>query len=401
MPPKRVCFPFMGRELGGSHFSARGLIQGLDRARYQPVLVLQHLDGAVYEHFCDGTTEIVASPPTFDFAPGRSFGFESAIRALSGARKLSEFLRDLEIDIVHCNDGRTNAVWSIPARLAGAKLIWHNRGNPAARGLRYAAPFLPHRVISVSKFASPKPGLLSAASKNSVVYSPFDATARVDRVRARARLADELKLPSDTQLIGYFGLLIERKRPLRFVETIAALRNDPRLPPVAGLFFGEAYGDLAVQAKALAVSLGVEDCIRFMGFRRPGAEWIAACDVLLVTAVDEPFGRTLIESMIVGTPVVATASGGNIEAIIDGETGLLAEAEKPEALAEAVGRFLLDRKFAARVAAAAEVAARERYGENLHVQAVMRIYDGVFGIDAAESGGVAQAKKLGAIHETR
>lgn len=401
MTARRVCFPFMGRELGGSHFSARGLIRGLDPARYQPVVVLQYLDGPIFDHFSGEGIEIVASPAIPEFEPGRSFGPAAVTRALSSASKLGRFLRALDIDIVHCNDGRGNAVWSVPAKLADAKLIWHNRGNPDARGLRYAAPFLPDQVISVSEFASPKAGFVSAAKKNAVVYSPFDVTLRVDRGEARARLVNELDLSPETQFVGFFGLLIERKRPLLFVETIAALRRNPALPPVAGLFFGEAYDGLAVQAKALAASLGVEDHIRFMGFRAPGAEWIGACDVLLVTAVDEPFGRTLIEAMIAGTPVVATASGGNIEAIADGETGLLAEPENAEALAAAVARFLLDGQFARRVASAAGMAARVKFGEDLHVASVMRLYDRLFGRSPGERAGGARPKTFGAVNESR
>ncbi|MFN0023040.1 MAG: glycosyltransferase family 4 protein [Parvularculaceae bacterium] len=375
MPPARACFPFMGRELGGSHFSARGLIRGLDRSRYRPVLVFQHSDGPVFDHFRGEDAEIAFSPEIPEFEPGQAFSTASLVRALSGAGALADFLRGLSIDIVHCNDGRTNAVWSAPAKLAGASLIWHNRGNPSAKGLRFAAPLIADRVISVSAFASPRPGVYSAANKNDVVYSPFDVTLDIDRAAARAALVAELGCAPETSFVGYFGLLIDRKRPLLFVETIAMMRKSASAMPVMGLFFGEAYAGLAGAALALANELGVADSIRMMGFRSPGPVWIAACDLLLATAVDEPFGRTLIEAMIVGTPVVATASGGNIEAIIDGQTGVLAPADNATALAAAAVRVLGDRALYARLAAAASADARNKFGEDRHVDAVMRIYD--------------------------
>ncbi|MBC9031380.1 hypothetical protein IAG41_03150 [Sphingomonas sp. JC676] len=65
-----------------------------------------------------------------------------------------------------------------PARLTGARHIWHRRGNPRARGLRYLAPFPAHRMICVSRFATPSPGFLSANRKSSVVFSPFDTALR-------------------------------------------------------------------------------------------------------------------------------------------------------------------------------------------------------------------------------
>ena len=62
----------------------------------------------------------------------------------------------------------------------------------------------------------------------------------------------------------------------------------------------------------------------------------------MVPAIDEPFGRTLIEAMLIGTPVVATASGGNVEAIRDGRNGLLVPPEDAEALAIACRSLLSD-----------------------------------------------------------
>jgi glycosyltransferase involved in cell wall biosynthesis len=374
MPQAQVIFPFMGRELGGSHISARGLIRGLDRRRFRPVLVMQHGDGPVYENFQSEDADIRVGPSIAEFAPGKAFGTGAALRALLSARRLATYLRSLDAAIVHCNDGRTNAVWSLPAKFSGAKLIWHNRGNPEARGLRYIAPFLPDRVISVSQFASPRPGLFSAATKNDVVYSPFDVTIDVDRTRAREALVAELGVSPDMPLIGYFGLLIDRKRPLLFVETLARLQSSR---PAIGLFFGEAYEGLAEKCAARAQELGIADRIRFMGFRSPGSQWIAACDLLLVTAIDEPFGRTLIEAMLVGTPVVATASGGNIEAIRDGETGLLAPAEDAAEIAAQAARLLKDRALAAAIAGKAQGEARAKFGERRHADAVMAIYDKV------------------------
>lgn len=374
MLPRRVCFPFMGRELGGSHFSARGLIRGLDRKRFEPVLVLQYADGPVFEHFQNEDAEMGISPAIPGIEPGQAFGAGATLRAVASARRLAGYLQSLGVAIVHCNDGRTNAFWSLPAKLAGAKLIWHNRGNPRSRGLRFVAPLLPDRVISVSHFASPAPGALSAAGKNDVIYSPFDITIAVDRQKARAALAAELGVGADTPLVGYFGLLIDRKRPLVFVETIARLQATA---PAIGLFFGDAYDGLAEKCAARAAELGVADKIRFMGFRSPGMQWIAACNVLLVTAIDEPFGRTLIEAMLVGTPVVATASGGNIEALRHGETGLLAPAEDADGLAAQAAQILNDRALASSIAAEARREALSKFGERRHAEAVMAIYDRV------------------------
>ena len=270
------------------------------------------------------------------------------------------FLRAHNVDIVHSNDGRTHASWALPARLAGVPLLWHHRGDPSAAGLRLLAPLLASRVLAVSSFALPKPGLWSAARKAEVVHSPFDTRLRVDRLEARRSLAGELDLPEDTLILGYFGAFVARKRPLVFIDAMARLR-DQLDRPVVGVMFGEARDaamDKAVRDRI--AELDASETVRLMGYRTPGAHWIGACDQLMVPAVGEPFGRTLIEAMLVGTPVVAARSGGNVEALRDG-LGLLVPPDDSDALAEACIRLAQDPTLASAIAARAAADARNRF----------------------------------------
>ena len=76
-----------------------------------------------------------------------------------------------------------------------------------------------------------------------------------------------------------------------------------------------------------------------------------ALDVLLVPAVREPFGRTLIEAMFLGTPVVATDDGGNREAI-GGDRGLVPP-DQPESFVETIHLLLTDLPLRQRIVEAA------------------------------------------------
>ncbi|MBI4677543.1 MAG: glycogen synthase [Elusimicrobia bacterium] len=68
--------------------------------------------------------------------------------------------------------------------------------------------------------------------------------------------------------------------------------------------------------------------------------------VFACPSVYEPFGIINLESMACKTPVVASAVGGILETVVDGETGLLVEPAKPRALADAINRLLRDRPLA-------------------------------------------------------
>src|SRR3546814_18443151 len=209
--PATICFPFTGDAIGGSHISVLGLIRNLDRSRYRPLILPQRPDGAVAALFREHRIEIEQSfhwtEPPFDMR----IDARTVLSVLGDIRPQIRFLRSKNVAIVHSNDGRTHATWALPARLAGAKLLWHHRGNPGARGLRFAAPLLAHEVVAVSRFALPRPGLFSAASKAEVVHSPFDITVHEDRPAARTALLNEFGYTAYSTFIGYIGTFVDDK----------------------------------------------------------------------------------------------------------------------------------------------------------------------------------------------
>jgi glycogen synthase len=128
---------------------------------------------------------------------------------------------------------------------------------------------------------------------------------------------------------------------------------------------------------------------------------MAACDVLLVPAVDEPFGRTLIEAMLLGTVVVAAASGGNPEAIRDGVTGHLVPADDAVAFAERSLGLLADSARKGALAEAARREALERFGLRQHAAAIMRVYDAMLSPHRIDQDAGAAEHTPGAIEPLR
>lgn len=376
-PPRTICFPFAGGIMGGSHISALRLIEALDPDEFRPLIVLHSAEGQFGEF-------LQAQGIAFELAPSAHY-IESlrnggTFRALGSTpatlRQLRAYLKDRNVSIVHSNEGPMHATWGLSARMAGIPLLWHHRSSPDAMGLRYLAPWLAQRVISVSGFAAPKAGMLTAAQKCTIIHSPFDTQSRpADRSASRAMALAELGLPRETPILGFFGNLVERKRPLLFVESIAVLHRRCPEKRVMGLLFGSPLQpELETAVIEKARHLGIQDHIRLMGFRYPSEPWLAACDALVVTAVDEPFGRTLIEAMLLRTPVVAADCGGNPEAIRHGETGLLVPPDNAEAFAEALHDLLLNPEKAQRISRTAQTEALNRFGIDRHVQQVTRIY---------------------------
>jgi glycosyltransferase involved in cell wall biosynthesis len=382
--PTVVCFPFVGDELGGSHISAVKLIEGLDPRLVTPVVALHVANGPLAVYLADRRVPFVEAPG--GAFPKRDLAGASAVATLRmisyilrAAIPISRFLRNRNVDVIHTNDGRIHTAWALPIRLARGRQVWHHRGDPDAMGVNWLAPLLASQVVTVSRYARPRKPILDISHRLSVVHSPFEPPAETgSKMAARTMLLNALGCPAETRFLGYFGLLIDRKRPLRFVEAVAAfVRRHPEMP-VMGLLFGVPgieSPDLDRAVMQRAEELNIAKHIRLMGFRSPIEPWMQAVDVLLVPAVREPFGRTLIEAMFLGTPVVATDDGGNREAIKNDVTGFLVPPDLPESFVEPVHLLLTDLPLRQRIVEAARSEVFASHNIENHVNRLTAIYE--------------------------
>ncbi len=101
---------------------------------------------------------------------------------------------------------------------------------------------------------------------------------------------------------------------------------------------------------------GLADRVQLLGPRSRGEvlELFHAADATVLSSGWENFPHSVVESLAVGTPVVATAVGGVAEVLHDGENGLLVPPADPQALAAAIGRFAGDAELRQRLRAGAE-----------------------------------------------
>lgn len=376
--PPRVCFPFTGGRLGGSHISALKLIQSLDPRRIQPVIVLQESDGPLAEFLKEQDQPFVSFDAGRTLSPGRRQGLGLSAFLVNTLPRIRRFIREGRFDIVHTNDGSAHVNWGLAARLAGARLVWHHRGDPDAMGANWLAPLIADQMITVSRFASPRRPVRPLESRLNVIHSPFDPPAIPDRDRAKADLLRVLGAAPGTQVISFVGNLVQRKRPFLFLEILARFRQQRPDLPVVGCLFGVSPAgrvDLEPALRTRAASLDLGKSVHFMGFRTPIEPYLAATDILLVPAMGEPFGRTLIEAMFLGTPVVATRHGGNPEAIQNDRTGFLVEPEDPDAFIEPIARLLTDREAWTRISRTAADHVRSSFSSARHAEQVVRVYD--------------------------
>jgi glycosyltransferase involved in cell wall biosynthesis len=89
---------------------------------------------------------------------------------------------------------------------------------------------------------------------------------------------------------------------------------------------------------------GIADKVEFSGFIQAErlAEYYRSSSIYILPSLSEGFGRSLIEALSFGLPVIASNAGAIPELIKDGENAILVEPKNPEALAEAISRLASD-----------------------------------------------------------
>ena len=125
---------------------------------------------------------------------------------------------------------------------------------------------------------------------------------------------------------------------------------------VVGRIVDTAGRDYLDSLRALVRTEQLSDHVRFVTDASSALPWISAADVLVSVSEDEPFGRTVVEALHLGKPVVATRGAGPEEILGDCPAGTLIDAT-PEALASGLTAW---QDAGTRAASAAE--ARERAG---------------------------------------
>ena len=169
----------------------------------------------------------------------------------------------------------------------------------------------------------------------------------------------------DGPLVAFVGRLIDWKGVDDLLTAVALVAQT--LPGVTLVVAGS--GPLREQLETRATETGIADRVHFAGWldRAEVTALQAAADVVSVpsrTAADgsrEAQGLSVVESMALGRPVVASDVGGIPDAITDEHDGLLVPERNPPAIARAILRLHADPAFAAALGAAAQETARARY----------------------------------------
>lgn len=153
---------------------------------------------------------------------------------------------------------------------------------------------------------------------------------------------------SDKFKIGFFGRIVKWKGLHVLIDAISILKEQKH--NVMLLVHGspsDTEMDYYISVIEQVQRLGLSNFVKFYGFVEDVIPAMRECDVIVSSSISkyggpESFGRSAIEAMIAGVPVVSTNCGGIAENITDRYNGILVKEDNPEELAEAITILLND-----------------------------------------------------------
>lgn len=159
--------------------------------------------------------------------------------------------------------------------------------------------------------------------------------------------------------ILYVGSLYPIKGLKYLIQALALVlkkRRDVKLRIVGS-------GPEKAKLSLLVNELGLQGNILFQGFipHNEIVPYYQQCDIFVYTTLGEPFGKSIIEAMACGKPVITSNIGGPAEIVENGKTGFLVLPTKPDAIAEKISLLLEDSSLRRQMGDAARKAAVERY----------------------------------------
>lgn len=356
--------------LAGGQYSLIEILKFLDRDRVEPLV--SSPPGSGLEAFCAGRG-IRWTPLPFSTRQAGAGGKPEAggVRAFFdmayGVIHMTWLVRSKRIHIVHANTFRAGIVAGAACRVARVPMVFHNRTvltHPPIGGLVAGAS---SRIVALSETTA-RPYLKAHSAKVRIIPVGVD----VERFPLAGR-------KPDGAIVGYLGRISRDKGLIHLVE--AAPRVISRAPAarfiVGGRTFTREDAEYLKGLKTAITERGLDERFEWPGYIDDAPAFLARAAVVAVPSEAEGLGRTMLEAMATGRPVVAFDSGGPGEVITNGTDGILVTPGDSDALGNAIADLLADPARAAGMGRQGRALIAGRYASRATTEALMRVYEEV------------------------
>jgi glycosyltransferase involved in cell wall biosynthesis len=292
--------------------------------------------------------------------------------------RLYQVVRRLRPSITNVGTPKAGLLGGIAAWLARVPCRFYTlRGLrcETTRGLKFRILLLSeriacscaHRVICVSESLRQKAValgivephrtlVLGSGSSNGVNFSQYSPTLPLLQSAAKLRL--ELKIPLESQVVGFVGRLTHDKGIAELVKAFSRLRGTSRTLRL--LLVGD-FEEGDPLPKDVRREIETNSKIIRTGFVPEAAAYYHLMDVLALPTYREGFPNAVLEAHAAGKPVVATRATGVVDAMVDGVSGIMVPVGDAETLAKSLELLLTNKDLAAAMGRAGHERVRREF----------------------------------------
>jgi glycosyltransferase involved in cell wall biosynthesis len=291
---------------------------------------------------------------------------------------LLKILKDEKIEVIHAQTRVTAMLSAVASRISGVPYITTCHGYFTPHPGRRLLPLWGRRVIAISRSVVQHLVQDFGVDLNRIdlvgngidaeVFRPATSLER-DKNRWEYGIGVE-------PVIGIIARLSDVKGHEFLIDAMEDVKA--AYPEVKCLIIGE--GPMEAALKSRVRDFGLEGSVIFLPIKNKTSEMLKMFDVFVLPSMSEGLGLAVMEAMAAGLPVVATAVGGLVDLIQDGETGFLVPPKDPDALAIAIVTLVADHNTASAMGERARASILKNYSVGQMITGTLDVY-GKVGVD--------------------
>jgi L-malate glycosyltransferase len=359
--PHRVAYVIGHLKVGGAQKHLYEVMRRLDRSRFTPHVYCLKRRGSIVQSLNRLGVEVT------DLEIGNSL---STPKSLFRLFQFAQHLRKERISILHCYLPRASFFGAIAGRIAGIPAVLVSK-----RSLERQDSL---KQVFLCRVANAWADLVLANSHAVLRHAVEVGRCRADKLRLlangidieRYRNASVNGLHCQVPVVGTVLRLEHIKGPAVFIE--AAKRIVDEMPETRFMIIGD--GSMRANLERLTESLKVADRVQFLGERDDVDVTLRSFSIFILPSLVEGMSMALLEAMAAARPIVATAVGGNLDLIQDGENGLLVRPAAPEEMAHAAIKLLKNPQWAKQLGLTAQTSVRNHHSADSMVRRLEEIY---------------------------
>ena len=332
---KKVLHVTFDMRIGGTEQVIKNLIEGSDLKRFAPsILCLESPIGPIGEL-------LVRKGYRIDII-SRKEGFDLGL-----IFKVRRFIKDNNIDIVHCHQYTPWVYSALAAFMTGKKVIFteHGRFYPDRTSWKRAI------INPILNLITDRVTVISTATKQALINYEYIPPSKIqviyngivplipDKSR-NAEIRNTYVISDHTRIVGTIARLDPIKNHAMMLRAFRIVAES--YPNTKLMIIGD--GEEMENLKQACHELGIVNHVIFTGYITEPVYYLDLMDIFMLSSFSEGTSMTLLEAMSLSKPCVVTDAGGNSEIVEHEVNGLVTPNNDASAFADAIIELLKDKK---------------------------------------------------------